>query len=256
MRENMISINTSLYLHKAWKSVSSIVLMTLAFHFWLRGIESSTYLTYGRVMQGLSGFLVPMCLNQIFESYRQCSWETSAFKFLQMACVIFSTPALKLHPVCHCVRCSGFLVYFTQHERSLVVCGWAKAGDLQASQLLSYGCVGVKWGFVFLSVSPYLEKWPLCFHVPPLKQFSVLLRFCSSLSHNSGKYLSRRSSATSLVAFEILNKCGTGVVVGTFVDLADNCSEQDESVVETSSFPSESPFQCKWSSWYLPWERA
>lgn len=98
----------------------------------------------------------------------------------------FSTPALKLYPIYYCLRWSGFLVYFTQCERCLIACGWAKAGDLQTLQLLSYGCVVVKWVFVFQPVSPYSEKWPLCFHVSPLKWFSVLLRFSTQVGAQVG----------------------------------------------------------------------
>lgn len=135
-------------------------------------------------------------------------------------------------------------MFLTQCERWVVAYGWAGAGNLQALQLPSCGRVRVKWGFVFQPVSPYSEKWPLCFHVPPLKQFSVLLRFCGSLSHNSGKYLSRCSSAMSLVVFEILTKCAAGAVVGTLVDFTAPCRQKGESIVETSSCPSERQFQC------------
>lgn len=51
----------------------------------------------------------------------------------------------------------------------------------------------------------------------------------------------------SLVVFEILTECATGAVVGTLVDFTDPCRQHDESIVETSSFPSERQFQCKQS---------
>lgn len=43
----------------------------------------------------------------------------------------------------------------------------------------------------------------------------------------------------SLAVFEILTKCATGAVVGTLVDFIDPCRQQEESIVETPSFPSE-----------------
>lgn len=43
----------------------------------------------------------------------------------------------------------------------------------------------------------------------------------------------------SLVVFEILTECAPGAVVGTLVDFTDPYRQQDESIVETSSFPSE-----------------
>lgn len=144
-------------------------------------------------------------------------------------------------------------MFLTQREPRVVAYGWAEAGNLQALQLPSCGCVTVKWGFVFQPVSPYSEKWPLCSHVPPLKQFSVLLRFCGSLSHNSGKYLSRCSSAMSLAVFEILTECATGAVVGTWVDFIDPCRQQEESIVETPSFPSERQLHVNKAC--PPWQR-
>lgn len=43
----------------------------------------------------------------------------------------------------------------------------------------------------------------------------------------------------SLVLSEILTERAPGAVVGTLVHFTDPCRQQDESIVETSSFPSE-----------------
>lgn len=43
----------------------------------------------------------------------------------------------------------------------------------------------------------------------------------------------------SLVVSEILTKCAAGAVVGTLVGFTDPCRQQDESIAEAPSFPSE-----------------
>lgn len=96
------------------------MLMTLGFQFWLWGaskVALSSPVVHLRV-SSVSELLPCTRVSKseylkvtgnVFEKWALLNlcWQPLYFP------VIFSIPALKLHPVYHSIRCSGFLVYFT-----------------------------------------------------------------------------------------------------------------------------------------------
>lgn len=188
MQQNTINRSISLYLHKAWRSVSSIMLIASDFNFWL----------WGASKVARSSPLVELCFSAGPEQF-PCTYMTTAEYFKVTGNVQGKWVLLNLHRWALLFPCdllqpwpapslslrwvfgvSGALSPFTQCERSLVAYGWAEAGACPALQLLSYVLISLKRAFVFQPVSPYSQKWALCFHLLPLRQFSVLRFFVAA----------------------------------------------------------------------------